>query len=200
MSTEKLNLSNSLAIRTLVLLQLLCLAILVGACSSISSISYDYNRAVDFSGLRTYDWIPIPTEMQEKEALMLERIKKAVNFRLEAKGFRITGGESDFLVATNFGQREKLRLYDWGYPYYRKHRRYDYHDFGPYYGGGRVSSFYYREGALVLDFIDTASKEVIWKGVATVYLSKDLTPEKIDDIVDEAVEKILENFPPAITE
>jgi hypothetical protein len=53
---------------------------------------------------------------------------------------------------------------------------------------------------LVLDFIDTGSKKVIWKGVATVYLSKDLTPEKIDDIVNEAVEKILVNFPPAITE
>jgi len=130
---------------------------------------------------------------------MLERIKKAVNSHLEAKGFRITRGEFDFLVATNFGQREKLRLYDRGYTYYRKHRRYDYHDFGPYYGG-RVSSFYYRVGALVLDFIDTASKEVFWKGVTTVYLSKDLTPEKIDAIVNEAVEKILENFPPAITE
>ena len=195
MSTGKLNLSNSLAIKTLVLLQLLCLTILTGACSPIRSISYDYNRAVDFSGLRTYDWIPIPAEMQEKEALMLERIKKAVNSRLEAKGFRITGGESDFLVATNFGQVEKLKVYDYGYPYYGRSRRYDY---GSYHGG--VSSFYYREGALVLDFIDTASKEVIWKGVATVYLSKDQTPDKIDDVVNEAVEKILANFPPAITE
>ena len=195
MSTEKLNLSNSLAIRTLVLLQLLCLTIMTGACSPIRSISYDYNRAVDFSGLRTYDWIPIPAEMQEKEALMLERIKTAVNSHLEAKGFRITKGESDFLVATNFGQVEKLKIYDWGYPYYGYSRRYDY---GSYHGG--VSSFYYREGALVLDFIDTGSKEVIWKGVATVYLSKDLTPEKIDDVVNEAVEKILVNFPPAITE
>ena len=192
---EKLNLSNYLAIRILVLLLLLCLTILTGACSPIRSISYDYNRAVDFSGLRTYDWIPITAEMQEKEALMLERIKKAVNSRLEAKGFRITRGESDFLVATNFGQVEKLKVYDYGYPYYGGHGRYDY---GSYHGG--VSSFYYREGALVLDFIDTASKEVIWKGVATVYLSKDQTPDKIDDVVNEAVEKILANFPPAITE
>ena len=89
---------------------------------------------------------------------------------------------------------EKLNLSN---SLYGRSRRYDY---GPYYGGGRVSSFYYRQGALVLDFIDTASNEVIWKGVATVYLSKDLTPEKIDDRVNEAVEKILENFPPAITE
>ena len=198
MSTEKLNLGNSLAIRILVLLQLLCLTIVTGACSPIRSISYDYNRAVDFSGLRTYNWIPIPTETQEKEALMLERIKKAVNSHLEAKGFRITRGESDFLVATNFGQVEKLRVYDWGYPYYRSHRRDDYYDYGPYYGG-RVSSFYYREGALVLDFIDTGSKKVIWKGVATVYLSKDLTPEKIDNIVDGAVERLLLNFPPPVS-
>jgi hypothetical protein len=198
-STKKLNLSSSLTIKILVLLLLLCLTILTGACSPIRSISYDYNRAVDFSGLKTYNWIPIPPEMQKKEALMLERIKKAVNSRLEAKGFRITKGESDFLIATNFGQREKLRLYDWGSPHYRRHRRYDYYDTGPY-SGGRVSSFYYREGALFLDFIDTGSKEVIWKGVATVYLSKDQTPEKIDDIVNEAVEKILVNFPPAITE
>ena len=194
-SKEKSNLSNSLAIRTLVLLQLLCLTILIGACSPIRSISYDYNRAVDFSGLRTYDWMPVPVEMQEKEALMLERIKKAVNSRLEAKGFRITRGEPDFLVATSFGQVEKLKVYDYGYPYYGPYRSYDY---GPSYGG--VSSFYYREGSLVLDFIDTASKEVVWKGVATVYLNKDQTPEKIDDVVNEAVEKILVNFTPAITE
>ena len=194
-STEKSNLSNSLAIRTLVLLQLLCLTILTGACSPIRSISYDYNRAVDFSGLRSYDWMPVPAEMQEKEALMLERIKKAVNSRLKAKGFRIIRGEPDFLVATSFGQVEKLKVYDYGYPYYGRSRSYDY---GPSYGG--VSSFYYREGALVLDFIDTASKEVVWKGVATVYLNKDQTPEKIDDVVNEAVEKILVNFPPAITE
>ena len=194
MSTEKLSLNGSLTIRTLVLLQLLCLIILTGACSPIRSISYDYNRAVDFSGLRTYDWIPIPDEMQEKEALMLERIKTAVNSHLGTKGFRITRGESDFLVATNFGQVEKLKVYDYGYPY----RRYSYYDYGSYHGG--VRSFYYREGALVLDFIDTASKKVIWKGVATVYLSKDQTPERIDDVVNKAVEKILENFPPAITE
>ena len=195
MSTEKLNLSNSLAIRSLVLLQLLCLTILTGACSPIRSISYDYNRAVDFSELRTYNWIPIPAKMQKKEALMLERIKKAVNSRLEAKGFIITSGESDFLVATSFGQREKLKVYDWGHPYYGRYRGYDY---GPYHGG-RAGSFYYRQGTLVLDFIDTFSEEVIWRGVATVYLSKDLTPGKIDDVVNEAVEKILENFPPAIT-
>jgi hypothetical protein len=151
---------------------------------------------VDFSGLRTYDWIPIPAEMKEKEALMVERIKKAVNFHLVAKGFRITRGESDFLVATSFGQVQKLKIYDWGYPYHGGYRGYDY---GPYHGG-RAGSFYYREGAIALDFIDTASKEVIWKGVATVYLSKDLTPDKIDERVNEAVEKILENFPPAITE
>ena len=193
--TEKSNLSNSQNKVVLVLLLLLCLTIVTGACSPIRSISYDYNRAIDFSGLRTYNWIPIPAEMQEKEALMLERIKTAVNSHLEAKDFRITKGESDFLVATRFGQVEKLKIYDWGYPYYGYSGRYDY---GSYHGG--VSSFYYREGALILDFIDTGSKEVIWKGVATVYLSKDQTPEKIDDVVNMAVEKIMENFPPAITE
>ena len=199
MSVGKKDLSISLPLGILAGFLLVCLIIFTSSCSPIRSISYDYNRAVDFSGLKTYNWIPIPPEMQKKEALMLERIKKAVNSRLEAKGFRITRGESDFLVATTFGQVEKLRVYDWGYPYYRSHRRYDYYDNGPYYGG-RVSSFYYREGALVLDFIDTVSKKVIWKDVATVYLSKDLTPEKIDNIVDGAVEKILVNFPPARTE
>ena len=75
-STEKLNLGNSLATRILVLLQALCLTIVTGACSPIRSISYDYNRAVDFSGLRTYNWIPIPTEMQEKRSSHAGTYKK----------------------------------------------------------------------------------------------------------------------------
>jgi hypothetical protein len=40
---------------------------------------------------------------------------------------------------------------------------------------------------------------VTWKGAVTGVLNRDLTPEKIDSIVDEAVERLLLNFPPPVS-
>jgi hypothetical protein len=77
---------------------------------------------------------------------------------------------------------------------YRLNRGYYYG--GPYYRGG-VYSYYYQEGTLVLDFIDAESKKLIWRGTAKAYLEKEQTPEELDKIVNEAVEKILMNFPPS---
>ena len=179
--------------RNLSVFLILCLVVLTISCSPITSVSYDYDRKADLAGLRTYDWLPIPTEAEETVGLMIERIKKTVNTHLEAKGLRIKKERPDFLVATYFGQKDKLRIISGGYPY-APYRGYYYHD-GPYYWGG-VDSYYYQQGTLILDFVDARSRKLIWRGTAKASLGKEQTPEKLDKVVSEAVEKILMNFPP----
>ena len=161
-------------------------------CSPIISVSYDYDRKADLAKLRTYAWIPIPAELEESEGLMIERIKKAVNVHLKTRGLRAIEENPDFLVAAQFGESDKLRVTSFGQPY-TSYRGY-YYD-GPHYWGG-VHSYYYQEGTLVLDFINSESKKLIWRGTARAFLGKEQTPEILDEIVNEAVEKILLNFPP----
>ena len=50
----------------------------------------------------------------------------------------------------------------------------------------------YKEGTLVIDIVDSKSKELVWRGTGTDVLNRS-APAK--DLVA-AVEKILEEFPP----
>ena len=52
------------------------------------------------------------------------------------------------------------------------------------------------EGTLILDFVDTRSKKMIWRGSANADVSDATTPEKREKIIDDAVENILKYFPP----
>jgi hypothetical protein len=161
------------------------LAVVTMSCSTIYDVRYDYERKTNFAGLKTYDWLVAP-EGAEIEPLLQDRLKNAVNTALEGKGLRMTSDDPDFLIAMQTMSKEKVRHSPkaWGYGY-----------------GSRWYSHKYRtrtydEGTLVLDFVDNASKKLIWRGTAQGLVESNMTPEKLDDVVSEAVQKTLKNFPP----
>ena len=165
--------------KNLVTLLVVCLFALTASCSSVHNVSYDYDKRTNFAALKTYDWLPVPKEVKV-DTLVQDRIKNAVNSELEAKGLRMTSDEPDFLIAMQAGTEDKVRYVPehWGYKY-ANYRRVE-----------------YEEGTLVLDFVDPASKELIWRGTAKADVDSKMAPEKIDKLVNEAVEKTLKNFPP----
>ena len=157
------------------------------SCSTIYGVQYDYDEQFDFKSLKTYDWMTVP-EKADIDSLNVDRIKKAVNAGLQAKGLMMTSNNPDFLIAEHHGSKDKIQVEDWGYGYSR-HGRYR-----------RSSSYQYEEGSLILDFIDAKSKELIWRGLAKAVVDKIDTPEKAEKIINEAVLEILKNFPPITVE
>ena len=59
-----------------------------------------------------------------------------------------------------------------------------------------IDVYQYEEGTLVLDFVDGISKELIWRGVGTGEIDRYASPEQQDKGINEAIYKILRNFPP----
>ena len=55
---------------------------------------------------------------------------------------------------------------------------------------------YYDEGTLLIDFIDTGTKELVWRGIGTKILENAPTPEKIQANIDKMVDKMLASYPP----
>jgi hypothetical protein len=49
---------------------------------------------------------------------------------------------------------------------------------------------------LAPDFIDGKSRQLVWQGRAKGFVEKNSNPKKNDKLVNEAVRKILKNFPP----
>jgi len=169
--------------KNLVIFLVSFLTALTMSCSSIYDVSYDYDMQSNFTGLKTYDWLAIPKGIKI-DTLIQDRIKNAVNTELERKGLRMTSDEPDFLISMHAGKEEKVTYTDHGYRY------------GTYWHGPRYSKFKYQEGTLVLDFVDASSKKLIWRGTAKGFVDSNMTPEKRDKLVNEAVQKTLENFPP----
>jgi len=177
--------------KVLRLFPFLFLMVFIVSCSSVYDVQFDYDTKADFSNLKTYDWLPIP-EKAQIDSLTAQRIKNAVNTQLEAKGLKMTSDNPDFSIATHVGSKDKVRVTNWGYSY-APYGRY----WAGYWGPGGVDVYQYEEGSLILDFVDVISKNLIWRGSGKAQVDSSLTPESRDKLINEAVTKILEKFPPS---
>jgi hypothetical protein len=157
------------------------------SCSPIYNVSFDSDKNTDLRQLSTYDWLPAPKEAHINN-LDEARIQKAVNAELKAKGLKLTSNNPDFYIAADIITKEKLRITHRGYPYYYSYRAYE----GPW----TVDSYQYEEGTFILDFVKPASNNLIWQGSAKVSVEYANTPERRDRLIKEAMQKILQNFPP----
>lgn len=147
---------------------------------------FDYDSQTDFSRLNSFRWKPIPGDMQIDE-LTETRIKNAVNRELACKRFMIVPSNPDLLISLHLKRQIKKQMVNWGYPYIP--------DEGSW-GGRIIDSYKYEEGTLVLDFIDTRTERVRWTGSITLIIEPRISPKKRTERINEAVSKILENFPP----
>lgn len=160
---------------------------LITSCSPIFRVSYDSDENIDWNQISTYDWMPIPKEANINN-LDAARIKNAVNAGLEAKGRMLTSNKPDFFIGTQIITKEKLNVTRRSYPYYGSYKA--------HHRSWAADSYQYQEGTFILDFVGSASNNLIWHGAVSVTLNNADTPEKRDKLINEAMQKVLVNFPP----
>ena len=168
-----------------------CLVVAMIGCSTMR-VSYDYDPQADFSSMNTFDWHPVPQGASVNE-MIVQQVRGEVMQKLETQGLRCGEENPDFLIAIHGGKVSKLDVVDWGYSYGGPGR---YGRYGPYSTSRRIDVHEYEEGNLVLDFVDTDTKELIWRGTATDALDADATPDERRKQIQEAVAKILAKYPP----
>lgn len=162
------------------------------------SVSSDFDPAADFSGYRSWYWLPpSPTgDPRIDNDLVANRIRRAVERSLAARGFAKTStGEGDFGVGYHGFIEGKIdvqtidRYYGygpgWGY-------------YGGGYGGIATETYVdqYDEGTLILDIVDNRSQKLVWRGSTSARVIEDHTPQKRDERAQAAVDAILAEFPP----
>ncbi len=191
----------------------------LAGCATLQ-VETDYAPELSLTQLSTSDWVDQEAYASGHPAvdspLLKRHIRDAVESELGRMGYRkVTSETPDFRIAYRVMAEEKSRVdrsYGYAGPYvypgyfypgYFGYRFYGGRSFTPYYrysgagyaGTGRVRE--YLRGTLVLDIIDVRTDEVVFRGWAIKSLHHDPRPDKVRMYVDEAVEKILENFPSA---
>ncbi|MEJ2719699.1 MAG: DUF4136 domain-containing protein [bacterium] len=178
------------------ILILVGLAGLMVGCSSYS-VNFDYDQQADFASYKTFAWMQEPSMVvgggqsaERVKTLLDKRVHTAVDAQLEAKGLEMVDPDkAELFVAYHASVENKLSVTDWGYSYPGY--------WGGWYGGGRdIDVTEYKEGTLIVDLVDAASKQLVWRGIATGVLATNPTPEQMDKNLNTVVTKMFKDYPP----
>ena len=172
-----------------ILISLTTLVVLAG-CSSVS-VTNDYDPAADFSKYNFFAVYKGAIKGNELESypLVKKRVLEAISNEMVKKGLVQTDtSDADLLIYAQGGTTEKMNVTDYGYHYGSW--------WGPYPYGRNIDVSYYTQASLIIDFVDHAKDELVWRGIGTGVVQESGTPEERQQRIDEAVAKILAQYPP----
>ena len=181
---------NSKKSRGLIQLALLMAGLMLTSVAALAQdVSYNYARGTDFTKFMTYKWVNIPGA-EAPNQLLDQQIKQSIDSQLAAKGFVKTDADTaDLYVGyqISISQQQQWNAYGTGGMGWRM-------------GGGMATatSSTIQIGTLGFDVYDQAGKQLIWRGSATKTLNPPKDPEKRQRNLDNAVAKLLKDFPPPV--
>ena len=161
------------------LIGLLCLAALATA----QEVRFDYDRSTNFSNYKTYQWVDSATGSAPNQ-LMDQHIRQAIDTQLVSKGLRRVESGGDLQIAYQAAIDQE--------------KQFDAFGTGPrWFGNGRVTSSTIEVGKLVVDLIDPARNQLVWRGFAEKTLDIKKDPDKNYKNLEKAMAKLFKNYPPA---
>ena len=161
-------------------------------CGSGIRVQYDYVKNTGFAGYKTFDFISLPNSLSQ-ESRGQRLVKNIVTGELEAAGYEMRFKQPDFLIAVHTSVDARVDIQNWGYRYAPYDRYYG--GYG-YWGVQSFTTYTYEEGTILLDFIDPASMQMIWRGVAQGVIPRNASDDRIIDLAGAAVRRILYYWPP----
>ena len=164
------------------------------SCVSVR-VASDYDSAVDFSKYQSFAFFKPGIDKAEISDLDKKRILRAIESELLKKGMT-KSEDPDVLVSIFTKSRERITVYNnawgWGPGYWGW-------GWNPWWGYGAVSTSSSTEGTLYIDLIDADKKELVWQGIGRGYLEQ-RNMERKEERIREFVMKILERYPPGISQ
>jgi hypothetical protein len=179
----------------------------LSACSS--AVNVEQRANVDFNRYRTFDFADTEVKTNGDRNPLLrspiaqDRIKQAIASELSKRGLRQVDSNPDFLVTTHtFVEQAERTVYDtyggpsYAYPYAVGYRgRFLPINYGAwytpaYYSAPRTEQ--YREGTLVIDFIDTRTNNLVWRGSMADPVDD---PGRLGSEFSKSAKEILDKFP-----
>ena len=173
------------------LLMLFTVVLALSGCSSLRTAS-DYDKNVDFSTYKTYNFYDKGIARVKLNNLDKRRLMAAVEAEMNAKGF-VKADKPDLLVNLVVVAREKTDVYGPAY--------YGGWGWGGGWGwrggwGGWGSNYVnqYIEGTIIIDFLDPAKKILFWHGQGSGFNLDNFS--KREERLYTGVKEILAQYPP----
>lgn len=168
------------------------LAGLIAGCAPSVTVRTDYQPGTNFSVYKTFT---MGEERSEENPLAIQRIRRALEAQLTAKGLTRAPSDGDLSVRAHVRMRvdTKVDVWNtggWGYGYYGR-------GYGGAYGGNTyVDVRNVPIGTLVVDLVDRARNEAVWRGIAEGTVDQNATPQESEQRINDAMAKLFNGYPP----
>lgn len=151
---------------------------------ALATVNTDYSHSTNFSRYKTYSW----TKVQAQDSLWQDRIQRAVDQELSAKGWSRVDSGGDVAVAAFGSTQNQQRLQTF----------YDNLGGGWFWRGmdgvATTTVENVPVGTLMVDLFDKQSKKLIFRGTASDDLSNNA--DKNEKKLEKDVADMFKHFPP----
>ena len=171
----------------------LLFVLILASCSSVR-VASDYDKQANFNAYRTFAFYKPGIDQAEISDLDKKRILRAIESVMISKGFSKTSKDPDLLVSIFTKTQENVNVYNnnfgWGFGWGGW-------GWNPWFWGGNYNNVSrVTEGTLYIDLVDADKKELIWQGMGTSALTRNV--ERKQEKMNEIVSAILKEYPPEI--
>ena len=163
------------------------------ACSSMS-VQTDYAVEADFSQFETFRYQASDRSVATVAPLADERIVAAIRREMIASGLTESESDADVIV-TYYATVDEQLQFSTVYTGVNAWGRRGWGGMGVSSASTRATTF--QEGTLVIDIIDAETKNLVWRGIGQKVVDQTQdSPEKIQEKLDQIINKIMASFPP----
>ncbi|MBT8254797.1 MAG: DUF4136 domain-containing protein [Flavobacteriaceae bacterium] len=164
----------------------LLILLMVSSCASVQ-VEYDYDRAVDFSTYKTYNYYSdLETGLSELDT---RRLLKSFDEAMSLKGLSLSS-EPDFFINISSNEYDSPNRNSVGIGVGGSGRNV---------GGGvsvgiPMQSRYYRQ--IQFDFIDEDGRGLFWQAISESSYNPEANPEQREMNLKQIIDKVLKSYPP----
>jgi len=171
-------------------------AITLLACSGIQ-VSQEYIPGYYYSNLKTFTWKPNGNQAYgiKDNDLIDKRIRTAIENTLLAKAYRKVDSYTPDFFISYFVTVEQMES-DSGVSDSDSLSSSSQGGYGGVGIGNDAQPRVYKKGTLLIDVTIPVGNQLIWRGTSTQTLAEYISPEQATVIINETVEKVLQQFPP----
>ncbi len=165
-------------------------ALVLAGCAPSIKVNTDFSQNAKFDGYRFYAFANLPPKAAAVNALdplLTEQARAVIDSNLSKKSMRRVDdmSQANLVIFTWGTTKETIHVDDLGYQYPGM----------GFYGTSSILVDTQTEGTLVVDMVDPATKQLVWRGIASGTVSDRNEAKKM---IPEAINKMLKGFPPKV--
>lgn len=166
--------------------------LLAGGCSPFSKVYSEEEPGVNLRKYRTYEWLDIMSVEKDNipaipNKKVDETIRTGVDANMTTLGYKLVKVDPDLRIHYHIIIKNEQMVYQgW------QCSDVEWHKYGRC---QRLQTMKYREGTLIVDFLDAQNSNQVWRGVASRVLENGLTEVQKKARIEEAIQAIFKKFP-----